>query len=86
MVPPTSSCSTAHSQGTGGVWEDHRQSKKKSFSHRTNKSFSSDISVGMGIVKNLAVPVPLLISLIDSVPYRFSSSYIVQMALVAVTL
>jgi len=40
----------------------------------------------MGIVKNLAIPVPLSISLIDSVPlsislidsvpYRFSSSYI----------
>ena len=32
--------------------------------------------VGMGIDKNLAIPAPLSISLIDSVPYRFSSGYI----------
>ena len=30
----------------------------------------------LGIVKNLAISVPLSISLIDSVLYRFSSSYI----------
>jgi len=34
--------------------------------------------VGRGFVKNLAIPILLLISLMDSVPYRFSSSYIVQ--------